>query len=132
MKCLIVEDDYISRRILKEMLKSYFDCDTAVNGEEAVLAFKLGHESKSPYDLICLDIMMPVLDGREALKQIRTLERSMEIPPGLEAKIIMTTALGDPKTVINSLYEGGATSYLVKPVSKQKMLRELRSFGFVI
>lgn len=131
MKCLIVEDEFISRMILKEMLTPYFDCDIAVNGEEAVTAFKLAHESKRPYDLICLDIMMPLMDGQEALRQIRELERIMDIPHELEVKVIMTTALDDPKTVFTSFYKGGATSYLVKPTSKQRLLQELRTFGLI-
>ena len=131
MKCLIVEDDFISRRILTELLSSYCECDIAVNGEEAVTSFRMAHEGKRPYDLICMDIMMPDIDGVEALKRIRRLEIDMAIPSQYEVKVIMTTALDDPKTVINSFYKGGATSYLVKPVSKQKLVRELRALGLL-
>lgn len=126
MKCLIVEDDFISRRILKELLSKHFDCDIAINGEEAITSFRLAHEGKHPYDLICMDIMMPGVNGQEALKCIRELERSLDIPPRLEAKVIMTTALDDPKTVVQAFYNNGATSYIVKPVSKQKLMNELR------
>lgn len=131
MKCLIVEDDFISRRVLKELLSSYCECDIAVNGEEAVTSFRMAHESKKPYELICMDIMMPEVDGNEALKRIRQLEKEMGVPPDIEVKVIMTTAMDDPKTVIESYYRGGATSYLVKPISKQKLVRELRSFGLI-
>lgn len=131
MKCLIVEDDFISRRVLKELLSSNFDCDIAVDGAEAVASFRLAHEGKRPYDLICMDIMMPGVDGQEALRRIRTLEKEFDVPPNLEVKVIMTTALDDPKTVIQAYYKGGATSYIVKPVSKQKLMRELRILGLV-
>ena len=127
MKCLIVEDDFISRRILKELLSKHFDCDIAINGEEAITSFRLAHEGKHPYDLICMDIMMPGVNGQEALKRIREVERSLDIPPQLEAKVIMTTALDDPKTVVQAFYQCGATSYIVKPVSKQKLMNELRA-----
>ncbi|HEX9078212.1 MAG TPA: response regulator [Desulfuromonadaceae bacterium] len=129
MKCLIVEDDFISRRVLKELLSSSFDCDIAVNGEEAITSFRLAHEGKRPYDLICMDIMMPGVDGQEALRCIRTLEKELGIPPHLEVRVIMTTALDDPRTVVQAYYKGGATSYIVKPVSKQKLMRELRILG---
>ena len=131
MKSLIVEDDFISRRILKEFLSAYSETDIAVNGEEAVMSFRLAHESKRPYDLICMDIMMPRIDGTEALRQIRQIERELGVVPANEVKVIMTTALDDPKTVIDTYYKGGATSYLVKPVSKQKLVRELRRFGLI-
>ncbi|SJZ95952.1 two-component system, chemotaxis family, response regulator CheY [Trichlorobacter thiogenes] len=131
MKCLIVEDDFISRRILRELLGAYFDCEIAVDGEEAVTAFRLAHDAKSPYDLICMDIMMPKMDGREALRLIRQLEKELEVPPNLEVKVVMTTALDDPKTVFDSFYQDGATAYLVKPISKQKLLRELRALGLL-
>jgi len=131
MKCLIVEDDFISRRILKELLAPYFDCDIAVNGEEAVTSFNLAHEATYPYDLICMDIMMPEVDGNEALARIRAAEKLMGIPQSLEVKVIMTTALDDPQTVIKSYYKGGATAYLVKPISKQKLLFEMRLLGLI-
>jgi two-component system, chemotaxis family, chemotaxis protein CheY len=131
VKTLIVEDDFISRRILRELLNSYGDIEIAVDGEEAVTAFRLAHDAKAPYELICMDIMMPKMDGREALRQIRQLEKELEVPPNLEVKIIMTTALDDPKTVFDSFYQDGATAYLVKPISKQKLIRELRALGLL-
>lgn len=131
MKCLIVEDDFISRRILRELLGAHFDCEIAVDGEEAVTAFRLAHDAKVPYDLICMDIMMPKMDGREALRLIRQLEKELEVPPNMEVKVVMTTALDDPKTVFDSFYQDGATAYLVKPISKQKLLRELRALGLI-
>ena len=131
MKCLIVEDDFISRRILRELLGAYFDCEIAVDGEEAVTAFRMAHDAKTPCDLICMDIMMPKMDGREALRLIRQLEKELEVPPNLEVKVVMTTALDDPKTVFDSFYQDGATAYLVKPISKQKLVRELRALGLI-
>lgn len=131
MRCLIVEDDFISRRILRELLKQQFDVEIAVDGEEAVTAFKMAHQTKQLFDLICMDIMMPKMDGREALRQIRRIEKELGVPANLEVKIIMVTALDDPKTVFDSFYQDGATAYLVKPVSKQKIARELRSLGLI-
>ena len=131
MKCLIVEDDFISRRILRELLKPFFDCEIAVDGVEAVTAFRMAHDAKAPYDLVCMDIMMPKMDGQEALRQIRELEKALEVPPNLEVKVVMTTALDDPKTVFDSFYQNGATAYLVKPISRQKLYRELRGLGLM-
>jgi two-component system chemotaxis response regulator CheY len=126
VKCLIAEDHLLSRRILKELLSSQFDCDIAVNGREAIDSFVLAHESKRPYDVIFLDIMMPEVDGLEALQSIRAMERKMQIPYPLAVKVIMTTALDDPQTVIRSFNECEADSFLVKPLSRHKLVNELR------
>jgi len=131
VRCLIVEDDFISRKILRELLLPHFDTEIAVNGEEAVTAFKLAHEAKEPYDMIFMDIMMPRMNGTDALRAIRQMEKELGIPPNLEVKVIMTTALDDPKTVFENYYNVGATSYIVKPVSKSKLMRELHALGLM-
>lgn len=131
MKCLIAEDHLLSRRILKELLTPQFDCDMAVNGQEAIDSFILAHESKRPYDVIFLDIMMPEVDGLEALQCIRTLERKMDIPHPLAVKVVMTTALDDPHMVFKSFNECEADAFIVKPLSRQKLTKELRDLKLV-
>ena len=131
MRTLIVEDDFIARRILKDILSPYGDCDIAIDGDEAIQAFRLAHEDNKPYDLICMDIMMPEIDGQEALRRIREIEKDTGIRPSGEVKVIMTTALSDPKNVVAAFYKGGATSYIVKPINKQKLLEEVRNLGLI-
>jgi len=131
VKCLIAEDHLLSRRILKELLSPECDCDIAVNGQEAIDSFQLAHESKRPYDVIFMDIMMPEVDGLEALQCIRALERKMEIPHSLAVKVVMTTALDDPHTVIRSFNECEADSYIVKPISRHKLANELRKLNLL-
>lgn len=129
MRFLIVEDEEMGQIILKEYLSAYGDCDIANNGEEAIQAFKLALENKTPYDLICMDIMMPKLDGQQALQRIRQIEKDLGIKNTDYVKVIMTTALGDQKNVIEAFYKGGATSYIVKPIKKQKLLIEMQNLG---
>jgi two-component system chemotaxis response regulator CheY len=131
MRVLIAEDDFVARRILKEILSPYGDCDVVVDGEEAVRAFQLAQDEHNPYHLVCLDIMMPNLDGQDALKRIRALETERGIDKKTETKVIMITALSDPKTVFNAFYRGGATAYIVKPIDKTKLLNEIRQFGLI-
>ncbi len=71
MKILLAEDDFASRKFMTNYLEKYGECDITVDGEEAVDAFMMALEDGEPYDLICLDVMMPVLDGYQALKAIR-------------------------------------------------------------
>ena len=130
MKCLIVEDDFTARRLLKRYLSNYSDCDIAVDGNEAVQAFGQAMNEKEPYELICLDIMMPNMNGREALKAIRQIESEYGID-GLDGvKVIMTTALGDSKNIVGSFREG-CEAYIVKPVEKDKLLEEMANLGLV-
>ncbi len=131
MRILIVEDEFVSRRVLKEFLTPYGECDTVVDGEEAIEAFRLAWEEGDPYKLICLDIMMPNIDGQEALRRIREIEKETGIKGQDEVKIIMVTALDDPKSVVEAFYKGGASSYVVKPLDRAKILKEVRSFGLI-
>ena len=131
MKTLIVEDEPTSRLLLQAILSGYGDCDIATDGEEAVEAFRSAFERGVPYDLVCMDIMMPKLDGHEALAKIRSIEKEGNVPVQEAVKVIMTTALGDPKNVVKALYGEGAGSYLVKPIGKQKLLEELRCMGLI-
>lgn len=129
MRALIVEDEFLSRKVLRSFLMTLFEVDIVVNGREAVEAFKLGHVEKRPYDLILMDIMMPEVDGIEALQKIRQIETENKYRPGV--KVIMTTALDDPQTVIKTFYDGEASAYIVKPVAKDKLYIELEKLGLL-
>ncbi len=131
MKTLVAEDDFISRLVLQKMLLPFGHCDIAVNGREAVEAFNLAMSEGNPYDLICLDIMMPEMDGKEALSLIRLKEKQLNIEPRNEAKIIMITALDTPKDVVDAYYKGGCTSYLVKPINKIKIGNSLKDLNLI-
>lgn len=131
MKALIAEDHLLSSQLLKGLLGPFFDCDVAANGQEAIDSFLVGHEAKSPYHVIFLDIMMPGVDGLMALQYIRAMEQAMKIPHDLGVKVIMTTALDDVVTVMKSFGECRADSYIIKPLSKQKLLQELQILKLV-
>jgi two-component system, chemotaxis family, chemotaxis protein CheY len=131
MKVLIVEDDFTSRKLLLSILAGYGTCDVATDGIEAVEAFKTAWDEGIPYNLICMDIMMPRMDGHEALTHIKSIEKQKNIAPAHEVRVIMTTALGDPRNVFQALYKEGAVTYLVKPISKQRLLDEVRNLGML-
>lgn len=130
MKTLIVEDDFTSRLLLQELLKSYGPSHIAVNGKEAVEAVRVAMDANEAYDLICLDIMMPEMDGQEALRKIREQEEARGILSSHGAKIVMTTALGDLKNV-KAAYMSLCDAYLTKPIQKAKLIEELRKLGLI-
>ena len=102
-----------------------------MNGQEAIDSFMLAHELKRPYDVIFMDIMMPEVDGMEALQCIRTLKSKMGIPATLAVNVVMTTDLDDPHTVINSFNKCEADAFIVKPLSKQKLVKDLWALRLV-
>lgn len=130
MKSLIVEDDFAARRLMQIYLTAYGECSVAINGVEAVNAVKIAIEENEPYELICLDIMMPIMDGMEALAKIREIEKENGIE-GLDvAKIIMTTAKNLSSDVLGA-FKAGCESYLVKPVRKNALLTELEKMNLL-
>ena len=130
MKILIVEDDFASRKFILEFLSSYGECDVTVDGMEAVDAFMMAQEDGEPYDLICLDVMMPVMDGYQVLKTIRNLEEQKGITQDKKAKIIMMTALNEEKNV-KKAFEMGCTVYCAKPMDLDKLLNVMKKLNLV-
>ena len=130
MRVLIAEDDMASRKFLSKFLSAYGDCDVTVDGIEAIDAFLLAWDEGSPYDLICLDIMMPKVDGLKALKSIRDFEQQKGIEADQRAKIIMATALNDTETVKNS-FQDGCQGFAAKPIDTVKLLEVIRKLGLI-
>ena len=130
MRILLAEDDFVTRKFMTGFLSKYGECDVTVDGMEAVDAFMMALEDDAPYDLVCLDIMMPVMDGYQALMGIRNLEKERNIPKEKEAKVIMTTALNDEGNV-KMAFELGCTVYSGKPIDKEKFEQVLRKFGLI-
>jgi len=130
MKTLIVEDDYVVRLLLMNLLSHYGESHTADNGKEALEKFRSATASGTPFDLICMDILMPEMDGQEALKQVRALEAANDILPANRVKIIMTTTVSDMKQVAQS-FLGLCDAYLTKPIDTAELLRHLWSFRLI-
>ena len=130
MKTLIVEDDFTARLVLQRSLSRYGECHVAVNGKEAIEAFRMAAESAQGYDLICMDIELPEMDGQEAVKEIRSLERARGTLSSAGAKIVMTTAVEDIKQVVRAFQEL-CDAYLVKPVNLPDLLNHLKAFGLI-
>ena len=130
MKILIAEDDLVSRIFMKKFLGKYGECDVAIDGLETIDAFLAGFKDEKPYDLICLDIMMPKLDGLKVLKALRDIEKQKGIDPQNRVKIIMTTALNDKNTIMNA-YDNGCEAYAWKPIETDKFIAVMKKLGLI-
>ena len=114
MRILVAEDEQqLSHVLSSAMTASGYQVDIANNGQEAVEQAK-----ENAYDVIILDIMMPVKSGLEALKEIRAT--------GNRTYIMMLTAMGEEDDKVTGLY-AGADDYLTKPFSLKELLARLRS-----
>ncbi|NLM62076.1 MAG: response regulator transcription factor [Clostridiales bacterium] len=116
MRILIAEDDYASRKFLYKLFSQYGECDMTVDGIETVEAFVAALDSGDPYDLLCLDIMMPKIDGIKALETIRSIEKKRKITDSDRIRVIIISAL-DETEVGFAVPGSGREIYITKPVN---------------
>lgn len=135
MRILIADDERNNRTILQKMVESILPpvvtCDLVMDGLEAVEAFMLALEEKQPYDLILLDIMMPEMNGQDALKSIRAFEKEQGVAGMQEAVIFMVTALDTEKQVVEAFFRGCCTDYLTKPVTWNVLREKLKEYNLL-
>ncbi len=130
MKTLIVDDVAVNCRVIKGFIGCYGICDVASNARTAIKLFQKAWEEKEPYDLICLDIMMPEIDGHKTLQLIRTLEDRMRIDSSACAYIIMISSRDDQEASLRSR-ELGCDDYFVKPLNRVKLIHKLEELGLI-
>ena len=130
MRILIVEDVQVNRQFLLALLAPLGPCDTAGNGQEAIEAFEAARQQGCPYDLICMDTILPEMTGRDAVAEIRRREMENNILGPKGTKIIMTTALESPLNVAGT-FRDGCEAYLSKPVTREKIYQEIFELGLI-
>lgn len=130
MRILIAEDDLTSRRFMSRILSNYGECDVVIDGIEALDAYLIAVKERIPYDVICLDIMMPKVDGVKVLKAIRDFENHKRSLIEKSVKIIMTTALYDTEYV-NKAFELGCDAYATKPIDINKLKDVMKRLEFI-
>ena len=120
-KVLIVEDNSINQKLLVHFVKKLgWDYQTAENGLEALSCVE-----KNAFDIILMDIEMPVMNGIEATKQIRQREQSLDQDP---AVIVGISANAQP-TQIKIAKEAGMNDYITKPVHRATVIKRLQELS---
>ena len=113
MKILIIEDDTILSDTIKQCIINQYDVEQAYDGEEGI-AFAL----EKIYDLILLDIMLPVKNGYEVLKEIRNNKVNTPV-------LMLTAKDGIQDKVLG--FRSGADDYLVKPFEREELLLRIEA-----
>ncbi|MDD4003812.1 MAG: response regulator [Elusimicrobiaceae bacterium] len=120
-KILIVEDNFVNRSFLSEIFTGKAHCVIAVNGIEAFAAYSQAIEKKEPFDLVLLDIEMPVMGGLETLAHIRDYEKLYGIAEELRVPVIVITAHEEE---FAASFTGGCDNYMLKPVNPDQLLKQ--------
>jgi two-component system chemotaxis response regulator CheY len=126
MKALVVEDDEVVRRLLKVFLDDHFDLTITKNGPEALQVFEGALQAGKPFGLVCVDVMMPEMNGVEVLKRLRTIETDFEIYGESCSRVLMVTAVMEKETVAQAFREG-CDGYVIKPLERKELLRQLQA-----
>ena len=122
LKILLVEDNILNQKLICLTLSKYgFVIDLAENGSKALLKFQT-----NDYDLVLMDIMMPVMDGLETTRQIRNLKENS----GQHTPIIGLTA-NTMDSDRHRYLEAGMDEYLVKPFDVAEFFRVLELLSIV-
>ena len=129
MRILVVEDDSASSFVLTTLLKPYGETIAEADGKAGLEAFRKAHAEGKPFDLVCLDIMMPQMDGQAVLRALRAFEDDRHVARTKAARVIMTTALGDKLNLIEALPRCDA--YLQKPIDRKELLYYIKKFGLL-
>ena len=130
MRALIIEDDETSRLLLTQILEPYATITTAEDGEDGFEQFSNALESDEPFDIVLLDLNMPRVDGHAVFVAIRELEEEHGCVGSDGVKVIITTAIDEPKSVYEANSKG-CSAYLTKPLHRKQLLDELRRLKFL-
>ena len=111
-RVLIVDDEPINRELLGTMLSQTFEIATASNGQEAMMMLT---QPDADYSLILLDLLMPVMDGFEVIKNLRAN------PDTADIQIVILSALNSNEDIVKG-FNVGANDFIMKPIIMEKLL----------
>ena len=130
MRILVVDDELVSRTKLKKILESHGQCDCATHGGAALDLVNTALAEDAPYDLVTLDVAMPVMDGKVLLRQLRQLETKAAGDGSIRAKVLMVTAHAERALVVECI-QYGCDDYLIKPFKPEEITKKLRILGLL-
>ena len=129
MKVLVAEDDIASGKFLSKLLTKYGEVVLATDGIEAVDEFVKSVQDGKEFDLVCLDIMIPKLDGYKTLESIRDAEIKLGIPRISRCKVVMISALDEEFDA--NYASNDYDDYICKPIDIIKFESIIKKLGLI-
>lgn len=120
MRILVVDDDITTRLILQNHLEQFGPCDTCADGVQALEQFKDSLESGRPYNIVFMDVLLPSMNGIEALLEMRRVEVQEKKPVG-EFKAVVLSTVDGIETIRNAFFQAGVYDYLTKPLDRDRV-----------
>jgi two-component system chemotaxis response regulator CheY len=130
MRSLVIDDDLVCRRVLSKILRQHGACIIATDGAEGLALIRDAIQAGRPFDLVCLDVMMPLIDGHDVLTALRQMEEQAHLPADQCSRVIMVTAMDDSANLMKAFKEQ-CDAYLVKPITIDRITTELRKLHLV-
>ncbi len=124
-RILIAEDDGALAELLRSVLPAECRVAVAQDGISAVSSFRSALRDAAPFDILCLDLNLPGMDGIRVLRAVRRLEAEFA-RPGLEpARIVMMTT-SNARATVQAVLAAGVNDFLVKPFTTAEFLQRLQ------
>lgn len=129
MRSLIVDDDELGRMLLTTFFEDFGHCDQAENGQVALDLYEAAVAEENPYDLICLDIVMPVMDGMTTLRNLREIEQQQKRK---RTMVFVISACNSISDIEDAFFEGDCDDYIVKPFSRESVRQMLARHKMIL
>jgi len=133
MRILLVEDVEISRMVTENILRQFSEVtfiDNAKNGFEAIKKTLDLYKKGKKYDVIFMDIIMPITSGYQALESIRKYEKDNYIEENNRSKIVILSSLNTKEEIENGL-RMGANKVFIKPINYEDIKSLFKEWNMI-
>lgn len=131
LRIMIVDDDPDVLKLFTNAMSGIGECTPVQDGRQAVKLFQSAGGPGEVFDIVCLDVDMPGMNGQEVLSQIRAIEKRSGTPDRDQCKVLMISALDAPEEKFKAIALG-CNSYVTKPVNKHQLLEAIESLGIAV
>ncbi len=130
IRALIVEDVFLIQRVIERFIEPYGTFRVSNNGKEALKIYAEYFFNGEAFNLVCLDIYLPEMNGLKVLKHIREFEKEIHLSEDERSKIVIISSVTHPGT-LQQAYDLGCDYYITKPFSKDDVVRALKKLKLI-